>query len=275
MSDTSTQTDPAAAAADPTAGAAGAATDTGAAQPDPFDNAETTTFDRAYVERLRSENASYRTRAKEAADKLAEYDDVFGNIDPEDRKVWLGMAKTMYADPAAGAKWLADVAAHVQSGLTQEQAEAAAGAEPTAGGTEEKPLTAADFERMYQERKAAEAQESEIAAITREAKELGYEDGTVDYDLLLGIAFKQTNGDLKAAHQVILDARQAVIDQYVADKAKDGGAAQAPAGGLPVASGGKREIKSIADADAAAKARFAALAESGASINTARRGRRG
>lgn len=38
---------------------------------DPFDNAEVDTFDRAYVEKLRSEAASHRTKLKEAEGKLS------------------------------------------------------------------------------------------------------------------------------------------------------------------------------------------------------------
>lgn len=274
MSDTSTQ------------GAEGAVTDAGTdagagagAETDPFEDASRDTFDRAYVEKLRSESAGYRTKAKEASEKLAEYEDVFAQIDPEDRKVWLDMARTMYEDPKAGADYLKRVAEHVQSGMTQEQAEVAAGNEPDGKDGEPKPLTQADFDRMYQERRQAEQataqQEAAVKAITDEAAELGYKPETVDYDLLLGIAYKQTGGDLKAAHQVIVDSRQAVIDEYVAAKAADGGAAQAPAGGIPVATGGTQPIKNISDADRAAKARLASLAEAGAPINSSRRGRRG
>jgi hypothetical protein len=223
---------------------------------DTFDpNLEADQYPKSYVERLRKEAAGYRTRAQE-------YDDVFGNIDPQDRQIWLGMARETYRDPKAGAEWMAKVSQGVLEGLSPEEAVDAAGAEPTqkpdAEGADDEPLTKAGLEKWYADRRAAEKateeQESLVRSIVKDAEGLGYKENTADFNNLLWIAVNETGNDLSKAHEVMQASRQAIIDSWVEEKRK-GGATLTPGTGVPTV-GAPTQIKSMADAHRAAKARI-------------------
>src|SRR5487761_1419240 len=177
-------------------------------------------FDRPYVEKLRSEAARYRTEAREAKTFV----DNFGPA--EDRETWKNLASTLYRDQKAGARYMAELAKGLGAGMSDEEALEAAGPAPAAlPSTEAKApgLTMEDVERMLGEREQQRAQADAIGSVEREAQELGYKPGTRRYIALLHTAANETGGDLQEAHRSLQSEDQAIIDAYLADKAKESG----------------------------------------------------
>lgn len=216
------------------------------------------TFERSYVEKLRNEAAGYRTKYREAN----AYVETFGPAGSEDRETWRQLASTMYSDTAAGAQWMANIAKGLGAGLSDEQAIAKAGPEPTTitpapATPEPKGLTPEDVERMFTERETRQAEAAAIKAVEDEAHGLGYASGTKEYVALLHTAANTTNGDLNKAHAVLQADRQAIIDAYVAEKAKEGGS-RGP-GNVGAAPTGETQIKSMVDAERAMRSRLDAM----------------
>jgi DivIVA domain-containing protein len=194
---------------------------------DPFDNEETTQFDRAYVERLRREAAEHRTKAKT-------FHESFDGYQPEEVDVLLDLVRELNADPKSAAGRLEALVESIREAYPDEVA-----AEETAP----EYLTRADLERIEAEKQEAKAQEDAVAAIETQAKEFGYEKGTADYFRLLWTAQNVTGADLAKAHESIQAERQAIIDNYLKSKADDadalpGGSGSGGAGTVPPEAGG-------------------------------------
>lgn len=183
---------------------------------DPFDNAETKQFERAYVERVRGEAAEART-------KLKTYEDL-DKLDSTKRDAWLRLARTMESDPAQAYKWLDEIvqAAKTAPGTPETPA-------PTApGGTDY--LTRQDMIDMLGQRDAEAAEQRMIADVHAELKAAG-----LDYEssdpvevataiAVMKVAAEVTGGDMKAAYKLAVeDPRQKAIDEYVAKKAATAG----------------------------------------------------
>lgn len=216
--------------------------------PDPFESGADT-FDRAYVERLRKENATYRTRAKEYED-YAKHFEPYGE---EDRAVWTEAMRLFNEDPQQGADYLERIAQAVKAGFTQEQAEAIA-----ADGSDE-PLTRADLDRIFAEREAKAAEDAAIARIEKQAVELGYDPASEEYAYLLHVASRLPDGDLNKAHAKIQAAEEARFEARLAKmQAEAEDSPVAPSAGAGAAPSGERQLKTWADADAAFRARLEA-----------------
>lgn len=216
-------------------------------------------FDRPYVEKLRNEAASYRTKYREAN----AYQEAFGSA--EDRETWRKLASTLYTDQVAGAQWMANIARDLGAGMTDEQAIKAAGPEPAtitppAAVPAPKSLTADDVERMFTERDAKQHMDKAIKAVETDAQGLGYKMGSKEYVSLLHLAANTTGGDLSKAHAIMEADKQAIIDAYVASKAAETGS-RGP-GNQGSAPTGERPIKTLKDAEGAMRARLAAMRNS-------------
>lgn len=169
------------------------------------------TFDRKYVEEVRQEAAKYRTRAKP-------FEEAFDGYDDEDREALLGLVKELRLNPQAGGARLIDAARQILGDEFDTILN-----DPTP-----KALTKEDLDKEFKAREERAAQEQAVLDLEKEARELGYENGTADQALLYWFAHNETSGDLKAAHEKIGGARQAVIDQYLAEKGQDGESFPAP-----------------------------------------------
>lgn len=202
--------------------------------------ADAETFPREYVERLRTENANYRTRAKT-------YEDVFEGYADEDREFLLEVVKGIKADPNATADQLRQVLDHIEA-----NAPTAPPAAPSTG--EPQYLTQADFDRMLSERDAAKERDQQIATIQSEAEKLGYEKGSAQYVSLLHIASTQTDGDLSKAHEAMQAERQKIIDEFMASKSDAATSTPAPVPQTGAAPGGERPITTLADSKRAMQA---------------------
>jgi hypothetical protein len=215
---------------------------------DPFDTGADS-FDRQYVEKLRKESASYRTKAKD----YESYAQAFEPYGDEDRAVWQEAMRRFNEDPKSGAEYLDQIAKSVLASYDKEQAEA------DAPVTDENdvPLTRAEYARLREAERVAAEQAAEVTRIEGEAVKLGYDPKSDEYTYLLTVASRLPSGSLKEAHAKIEAAYQAKIDAYVAKKAADAEQASPPAadGSAP---SGARQIRTFQDARAAAEARIAA-----------------
>ncbi len=91
---------------------------------------------------------------------------------------------------------------------------------------DDQPLTRAEFKRMMQEQQQATTRQRQVDLIEKELTKEGMPPGTVEYSLAWVLARDKTNGDLKAAAQLVRDSKQATIDTALGEK-------QAQAGRFP------------------------------------------
>lgn len=217
---------------------------------DPFDNTEVQSFDRAYVEKLRREAADRRTAVKT-------YEDAFSAYTPDQREGWLALASKLAADDpdsqAEAAQIMLEVAQSILGpGSITETIETPSG-EPDLG--ENQFLTAEQLEAKLAERERKAAIDAEVVKVQQEVTELGYKEGTADYQDLMWRAVNQHGHDLKAAHEARQADRQAVIDAYLADVEANSGVTVPRAGQPGLQSSPITDFKS---ARASVEARIAA-----------------
>lgn len=205
---------------------------------------EPATFSREYVQELRREAASYRTKAQP-------YQDVFDGVEDADRDVLLEMVRQYKTDPKSAISYFDQVA----NGLRQTFAEELAAAEDDLN----RPLTVAEYNRLQEEHRVKSEQEANNARIETEAKGLGYDPTSPEYTYLMTVASKLTGGSLAEAHAKIeaqIEARfQARLDKM---KAEAEGSPTAPNAGSGAAPSGERQLKTWRDAELASKARLEA-----------------
>jgi hypothetical protein len=211
------------------------------------DAVEQDSFGRDYVQALRRESASYRTKAKD----FEPFAKAFEGYSDDDRTVWQEAMRLVSEDPKAGGAYLEQIAKAL---LAEEQAAVEA---PPAEG-DDVPLTRAEYAQMREAEKVQAAQEAEVARIESEAKELGYDSASDEYTYLLTVASRLPSGSLQEAHAKIEAAYQAKIDAYLAAKAADADGAGAPPADAGDAPSGERQIRNFQDARRAALARVEA-----------------
>lgn len=219
----------------------------GAPAADPFDDGQVQQFDRAYVEKLRQENAGHRTKAKQ-------YEDVFGGYDDNDRAVILETFAELRANPEAGTARLEAIASDLRKQFPGQKTPTAEElADAQAEG--DKPLTRAEMQKMLSERDEKAEIEKSTQAVIAEAEKLGYKPGTDLYRRMMWTAANVTDFDLDKAHEHLKAERQLVIDEFLAEREKD--AAGAANGGPGGASTGKeKKIMTFGDAAEATHARL-------------------
>lgn len=189
-------------------------------------------FTEDYVRELRQESANYRTQAKP-------FKEVFDGVDESDRDVFLGLVKAYKDDPIAAAKEMARLAQGLLG--TDAAAEASATAASTDGY-----MTEARYNEIREQERLATA----TRQIESEAKTLGYEIGTPEYQYLLAAA-KAHSGDLNAAHAYIEGRSQAAVDRFVASKTAEAQSAPAVPGDQGAPASGERQLKTWRDVEAA------------------------
>ncbi len=202
------------------------------------DKGESETFDRKYVEDLRRENASYRTRAKTFEDAFAGYDD-------NDREFLLGLVRDIQASPTTAVQ------------RAQQLIDALGGnvAAPDDADDENRPLTKAEVAAMLAEfsktERTTREQETAIDNVYGEAEKLGYKRNTKDMVEVLWVAANETDNDVAAAHKKIQDDRQAIVDAAIDKLRNDASRTPRSVGRSGVTPGGDKEIRSLKDSKAA------------------------
>lgn len=160
---------------------------------------------------------------KEAADyrgKLRGYEGAFDGMDDDTRDGWLAYISTAQAASAGDETAIAQLR---EAGLWEEPTVEAPEGEPSVGISKDEIL--AEVNRMFQERDSKQAEAANIGYLHSEARKLGYEVGTPDYDLLVSIANRIDDpGDrsvLEVADAQVNEWKRAQFDQFMAGKTAD------------------------------------------------------
>ena len=227
-------------------------------------------FDRSYVEKLRAEAASNRTKAREFEQSLREREEklerfqAFDGYTDEDMQVWETMASSWkQGDDGAikAAQMMQQIAQRVLGDPTATAEDKADAQEildnPAVAETANEELTPDKVREIARAESAAEREEREREAavqdIFNKIKDAGYEEGTVESVDVLWYARNVTDGDIDKAIQMQKDREQGIIDGYVKKMAEggtpvqlaDSGTAGSPA---PQQPGDVKEARKMADA---------------------------
>lgn len=205
-------------------------------------------FDRAYVEKLRRESASYRERSKR-------YQEAFDGYEDGQVEAWLELAKQLREDPRSTAAELQALAEQINAAY---EADLEAREQETDQG--EQYLTRAEVENIFKEREQAADLQRRVAQIETDARELGY---TVapdndEYQELLWVANRTPSGSIKEAHEKIQARNQAIYDRMIAKVAGNPNP-RVPQGGTPAQNGDSK----FKDFESASEALDAWLASQG------------
>lgn len=177
----------------------------------PSTPAEPETFDRAYVEDLRKENAKWRTQ-------LREYEAEFDGIDPEERKALAEFARLSVRAQSGdeeALKTLGEMLGEETAPAVQEQA-------PVYDEAYFRRIAAEEASRIAAEQQRYSDEQRGIAEIVRQAEALGYKQGSEDYVLLMRAANSvdpTEHSDLLAEGDRLVKAyKQSIIEGYLAEK---------------------------------------------------------
>eukprot|EP00919_Chromeraceae_sp_WS-2016_P071737 GHVR01169826.1.p1 GENE.GHVR01169826.1~~GHVR01169826.1.p1 ORF type:complete len:248 (+),score=60.86 GHVR01169826.1:578-1321(+) len=171
-----------------------------------------------YIKELRDEAATGRVTHKP-------YKDAYQNYTPEEREYMLklnALAVGGAEDQAQAAKEYLRLSNALGGDVPTKEdtkAEIVVPEEKSETDVTAPGLTDADVDDRVTKRIDEFARKQEVnrrvAEIKREANELGYEDDSADYQLLMAVAQRETDGDIKAAHKNIEERNQALIDDFV------------------------------------------------------------
>lgn len=151
------------------------------------------TFPREYVEKLRAENARYRT-------ELKPYKEAFKGYNDAERAYLFDIVTTLDADPSAGALKARSLAQNVLGeqffeGLTGVPTPEQPTEEPEEGPETQEEATAAmkpeDIQKMLDERDAKAREEAEIEAVFAEVEAAGFPRGSEGFMMALSVANAQ------------------------------------------------------------------------------------
>jgi len=195
--------------------------------PDPAPAAsqsEPDTFDRAYVEELRREAAGYRTR-------LREVESYFDGYTEEERDAlgqYLQLSRAAEQGDPDAIQILEELFAGDDDGGYDE--------EPDEGFQFDedyfRTLARQEAEFLYQQESAHRAQVEAVQGIQQRAEQMGYQQGSEDYILLLKFANDldpDEHSDLLAsADQQVKAYRQQIIDSYISEKQQQASGPRTP-----------------------------------------------
>lgn len=207
-------------------------------------------FPRSYVESIRREAQTYRGRAQE-------YDDVFGRYEPQDRDVWFNLARTWESDPSRAAQIMQQIANGVLGETEQKDDKVAEPEVVREYGDQDDPneLTPERVQQMmeeaFQTREQRAAEQKAIDDVMGEVRAAGYDPNTAEGFMVLWNANNQTNGDIKAAAEMVQTYRQTIVDEYVQGRSSGRVAMPSASGGVQATPNGE-PIRNFDDARRAA-----------------------
>jgi hypothetical protein len=211
---------------------------------DPFDSSDLGNegiVPRGRYDKIAKEGQAYREQARTLEQQLSEYEQVYGQYDPDDKQAWFAMASEFARDPRAGAEMMKRISdAVLNDGLTPEEATEqviaedvmTAEVEQQAGGN----LTPEQVEQIVSERLAAAEQQraldSEVESIFQQLRAADIEPESPRGTYVLALAQKETGGDIAKALEIVQAERQQIIDEYVSGKAATPAPKTAPDSGM-------------------------------------------
>ena len=189
---------------------------------------EPDTFDRAYVEDLRKENAKWRTQ-------LREYEASFEGVDPDQVKALGEFARLSLAAEGGDV----EAARKLEEMLGEEPGEPAPASTPAPTFDEAhfRQLAREEAERIVATERDQTRTQTAIQDVITRAEALGYKHGSPDYVLLMQAANSletlPEDGDLLRAGDALVKAyKQQIVEEYLSGKeAETNGAPRVPTGG--------------------------------------------
>lgn len=180
--------------------------------------AEPDTFPREYVEELRRENAKWRTKAQP-------YEEVFGDLDDEDRQAWLQIVQLANSGDPDAIQYLGQALGFVgEEPPVEEFAEQPQYLTPE----QAREIARQEAQEMLAQEREQQSRVQQIESIQSRAKnEFNVEPGSDEYVVLLHRANQidpadTPDGDLlKAAHEQIQAEKQAQWDAFIAQKQQE------------------------------------------------------
>lgn len=188
-------------------------------EPAPEPEAESTpeqveTFDREYVEKLRKENAQWRTRARD-------YEDTFGELDDEIRNGWLELIRTANSGDPEAMQMLGQALGFVGDEEPQPTGDFLTREEAARIAREQ-------AEAVWAQGSAEQQQQQAVRDVETQAKSLGYDNGTPEYIELLYFAnsidpesLNPGENLLEAADRQVKEYRQQQYDAWIASKEEE------------------------------------------------------
>ena len=217
----------------------------------------------AALAKVREEAAKHRVEAREAKARVTELEgryEVFESYDENDRSTWVNLASDWRADPNVAAGNFRTIANNVlgDPNATPEQVEAAEEILDTTPGTD--VVTPEQVQALMDEklsaRDTAQQQAAAVAAVHAKIGEAGFPQGTVDNFSILWIANNDeaAAGDVEKAIEIYKAKQQGTITEYQEQLRANGGTPTIPSHSGTEANAAPPEIKSMEDANSAAKA---------------------
>jgi MoxR-like ATPase len=217
----------------------------------------------AALSKVREEAAKHRVEARDAKARTAELEDryqVFESYDEQDRSTWVNLASDWRDDPSVAATNFRTIANNVlgDPNATPEQVEAAEEIlEQTPGSDAVTPETVqALMDERLTARDQKQQQDQAVAAVHQKIGDAGFPQGTVDNFSILWIANNddEAAGDVDKAIEIYKAKQQGQITTYQENLRANGGTPTIPTHGGTEANAAPPEIKSMEDANNAAKA---------------------
>lgn len=230
-----------------------------APEADPFEDTTKDTFDRAYVEKLRAENAKHRTTAKEATTRAEKFEATFSDLDEATTEGLLGLVAALKSgDPAA-----VPVLESILADLTPAQAAELQDAidDDTTPQFKTQEELDAYLEERDAKKEAERTSQEQFLAMKTEVESLGYslDEATPNADtsllfFFLGQQPKDQPPNIQAAHEAVVARDNAKIEAYKAsiNEKNSRFARIATAGATPVGADGGKKPKTREDASKAA-----------------------
>ena len=187
---------------------------------------EPDSFDRAYVEELRREAAGYRTRLRE----VESYFDGYSEEERDALGQYLQLSRAAEQGDPEAIQILNELFAGDQEWDGQDEQY-----DPTQTFDEDyfRQLARQEAEQLYMQEQAQQAQVQAVQSIQQTAEQMGYQQGSEDYILLLKFANDLDPSEhpdlLAAADQQVKAYRQQIIDSYIAEKQQQASGPRTPA----------------------------------------------
>jgi hypothetical protein len=176
-------------------------------------------FERKYVEKLRAKEAELRVAVKP-------YKEAFSGFEPDDQEILLTMITELSTAPEVAAQKMVTLGNFMLYG---EDGPPASTEGKDGDDDLDRPMTKRELQEHETKRQAeeqqrrdaqaqAEQQQRDVDKILADAKDLGYEPGTIDGQIFLGILAHQAGGDQAKAQKIMQDRDNRLIREYIKGK---------------------------------------------------------
>jgi len=160
-----------------------------------------------YITKLNSENASRRVALKP-------YKDAFGGFDEGAQTQLLGLIQELSNSPETAAHKLITLGNIVLGNSEEDVSEM---------DDLDRPMTFRQMQEYQSQQESDRAFQAEVQGVFAKARELGYDDNTVEQRTYLAVLANEADGDPEKAHQMVGQLFNRKIKEYIDGKRKQRG----------------------------------------------------